>query len=85
MADDNEVLPGDIEQVLENYRQRHANGESYLDMAKQVEDVADKRLGAVLRKLHHGDDPQKRSEAPKGRKPGNKAVTASADDGNAKE
>jgi hypothetical protein len=85
MADENEVLPGDIDQVLGNYRQRHANGESYLDMAKQVEEVADKRLGAVLRKLHRGKDPQARTAPPEDRTPpGNKAVTASEDSGKGK-
>lgn len=84
MAAEEEVLPGDIDQVLGNYKERHENGESFLEMAKQVEAVDDKRLAAVLRKLHRGHDPQARTAPPVDRKPpGNKAVAAS-DDGKGK-
>lgn len=82
MAD--EPLAGDLDMILGNYKERHEAGESYEEMAKQVEAVGDKRLSAVLRGLAKGNDPQERKAPPVDRKPpGNRAVKAS-DDGKGK-
>jgi hypothetical protein len=71
------ALPDDIAQVLPNYKARNDAGESFEDMAVQVERMNDKRLAAVLRSMHAGSDPEERKAAPKGRAAGNKSVAAS--------
>lgn len=71
-----EHLDPDLADILGNYEERHANGESYEEMAKRVEDVGDKRLSALLRSLHAGEDPRSKQAPPKARAAGNKSVAA---------